>query len=211
MKYWGVTLFMLIACVAAWGQQGGNRFTFISALHAPKASFDIIETRDAGNTVFGSGTVINVGSSASSSGTINVNGYPIDINTLNMEDGTQLTGGAGNRWLVDTLNIRPNGEVTVGALIAEKVDLNNHGDKDTAMGVTTGLYINGNAWTVTGSATSTLNAQGKEGNAVQFSTNGELEASATWKKLTPKPNSTDATEAAKPDNNSDKYYPVTTL
>lgn len=208
MKYWGVTLFVLLVCTSAWGQ--ANQFRFISALHAAKASFDTIETQNTKEpTVFKGGTAINVGSSASSAGTINIQGFPIQINTLTMDDGTQLSDSSSNKWLVDTLQIGANGNVVVGTLIAHKVSLENNDNENggTHVKVNEELLIKGSAWTQTGSASDILNAHGKgnEGLFI-FEDGGKTKnenIGATWNKL----NRTE-TETGKTIGDPDKYYPI---
>lgn len=206
MKYWGVTLFVLLVCTSAWGQ--ANQFRFISALHAAKASFDTIETKNTKEpTVFKGGTAINVGSSASSTGTIDIQGFPIQIDTLTMDDGTQLSDSdsSSNKWLVDTLQIGDNGNVVVGTLIANQVSLNKENEVTVTVDET--LLIKGSAWTQTGSASDILNARGKgnEGSFI-FEDGGKTkdeDIEATWSQL----NRTQ-TETGKTIGDPGTYYPI---
>ena len=208
MKDWGVTLFVLLVCTSAWGQ--ANQFRFISALHAAKASFDTIETKNTKEpTVFKGGTAINVGSSASSAGTINIQGFPIQIDTLTMDDGTQLSDSdsSSNKWLVNTLQIGANGDVAVGTLIAQEVSLENKENEVTNVTVSNTLLIKGSAWTQTGSASDILNARGKgnEGSFI-FEDGGKTkdeDIEATWSQL----NRTQ-TETGKTIGDPGTYYPI---
>ncbi len=131
MKYMKWALCALLIGAPLYGM--AEVFTFVTTIASteyPTASFREIETKDKLHTTnipekaaLNAGYVTDNSNGSSGSGTINIQGNPIDVNTLSMEDDTSLSGGADKRWYVDTLKIHPNGTVVVGNLIAGMVTI----------------------------------------------------------------------------------------
>ena len=173
MKYWGITVFILAACLPVLGA-GVNEYEFVSALSVAKASFQEVETKSVDYpTKFGANTVFNVGAPSTEgniSGDINVKGNPIQVKTLNMNNSTSVANSANTKWLVDTLNIRANGEVQVGTLLAGEVNLENK-TKDKSTGLTANtLKTDTSTWAkdgeIKGTGTdATLKADWKDGSS----------------------------------------------
>ena len=194
MKYWGITVFILVACMPALGA-GVNEYEFVSALSVPEASFQAVETKSVDHpTKFGANTVFNVGapSTGDISGDINVKGNPIQVETLNMNNSTSVANSANTKWLVDTLNIRTGGKVEVGTLLAEQIDLQNTDkSKETTLQVNNKLQTDTNTWAKdgeikkTGTTEETLQADWKDGtdNKQFHFVPGTATGTAKWKDL----------------------------
>ncbi len=200
MKYWGITVFILAACLPALGA-GVNEYEFVSALSVvPEASFQAVETKSVDYpTKFGANTVFNVGAPSTEgniSGDINVKGKPIQVDILNMNNSTSVANSANTKWLVDTLNIRTGGTVRVGTLLAEQIDLQNTDkSKETTLQVNNKLQTDTNTWAKdgeikkTGTTEETLQADWKDGtdnkqfHFVPGTATGTATGPATWKSL----------------------------
>ena len=139
MKYMKWALCALLIGLPLYGM--AEVFTFVTTIASkdtPTASFREIETKDKSHTTnIPKDAVVNAGYvtdnpaiGSSKDGTINIQGNPVNVKTLLMEDNTSLLGGAEKRWYVDTLKIHPNGTVGVGQLIAGNVEIA-HGSADT--------------------------------------------------------------------------------
>ncbi|MBQ3667384.1 MAG: hypothetical protein II913_04930 [Elusimicrobiaceae bacterium] len=224
MKYWGITVFILAACLPALGA-GVNEYEFVSALSVAEASFQEVETKSVDHpTKFGANTVFNVGAPSTEgniSGDINVKGKPIQVDTLNMNNSTSVANNTNTKWLVDTLNIRANGAVHVETLLAGEVNLENK-TKDKSTGLTANtLKTDTSTWAKdgeinkTGTTEETLQADWKDGSSdpkkFYFVPGTATTGAATWQQLKPKSDSADATRAATgTDSDYTKYYPIYT-
>lgn len=133
MKYWSIIFSMLVISAPVWGQ-GVNQFTFVSALYTPIAIFDNVTIKDT--VTISNGAVLNVGTSASEEGIIEIQGAAANIDSLKMDEGTVLSYNNGNTddnvsiWFVKSLNIGPKGSVEVRQLIAKQITLENSIDSD---------------------------------------------------------------------------------
>lgn len=216
MKYWGITVFILAACLPALGA-GVNEYEFVSALSVSEASFQEVETKSVDHpTKFGANTVFNVGapSSTAISGTINVQGKPIQVTTLNMNNSTNVANNTNTKWLVDTLNIRADGEVQVGTLLAGEVNLENK-TKDKSTGLTANtLKTDTSTWakdgeiTRTGTTEETLQADWKDGSSDPkkfYFVPGTATGTAKWKSLPQTNHEKNKTHAV-----DSKLYPIYT-
>lgn len=175
MRKWRVLILLCIFCMPAWAE----RFKFVSYLSAPVASFEVIETKDNEHPVAPFGEV-NAGSIASTSGEIRLEGNPIRVTNLYMEDGTKIEMGEGH-WIVRTLTIgtvadgKPEASVKVKRLQANSVYLYNSGSEESTTLNVESLTVGSGVYTSTGQATSSLTADGKEGGQFQFTSNNEPE------------------------------------
>lgn len=216
MKYLGITVFILVACMPALGA-GVNEYEFVSALSVPEASFQAVETKSVDHpTKFGANTVFNVGAPLTEgniSGDINVKGKPIRVDTLHMNNSTRVANSANTKWLVDTLNIRTGGTVRVGTLLAEQIDLQNTAKSmGTTLQVANKLQTDTNTWAkdgeIKGTGTdATLVADWKDGtdNKQFHFVPGTATGAATWKGLTRTPY-----EGTKNHPVDTRFYPIYT-
>lgn len=194
MKKWEFLIFLLVTFVPAWG--AGDQFSFISALSAPVASFSAIETKvtQQKTTLLGE---FNIGSEASESGSIVLNGSKMQVGNLWMEDGTKIKNPSTTpiHWVVDTLQIggtttAPYAAVTVRKLLANRVSLQNTNQSTTLRGTngaddTTSnlqLKIDESTWTQKGAA-ERLTLNGTNSPRFVFTPGEEPEKTATARLL----------------------------
>lgn len=90
MKYGIFILMLAIAWIPAWGQNV-DEFQFVSVMYPAVAAFNTIDVYN--KTTFGhqgqtNNVYVNIGSKVANGGTINIEGDPIEVATLELAEGT---------------------------------------------------------------------------------------------------------------------------
>ncbi len=207
---------LVVSSMLCWGAST-DEFKFVSTLSAPVASFDTVETKSC--VVTEPEGILNVGTAASTGGTINVQGGPVQINKLYMEDGTKI-GSADIKWLVTTLNIGKNATVRVKNLLASAVALWNSDSVESKLDVTNTLQIGSQIYATNATAKQILNvyqcsdeAYDADKPCFQFD-NSKSSAGATgtagWGKVNAQTYNSGDTETLTSENDATKYYPIST-
>ncbi len=117
---------------------GAEEMSFVTALSAPIASFQTVETKDCTLvTNIGNTAEVNIGSEATNGGTVKlVNGdNPLNIKNLWIGQGKTLQVGSDDRntvWMIENgFLVGPGATVTAGGILANELHLKN------AVGTTT--------------------------------------------------------------------------
>ena len=125
-KYILAGLFVGVGIGAAFAAES---LTFVTTLSAPVASFNKVETMVDNAVQISSDARINAGNKKSTGGSINLQGGPMSVKTLYMEDKTALSATQYNgndvKWMLNELNIHRNGSVEVTSLLARDIWLKN--------------------------------------------------------------------------------------
>ncbi len=143
-------LILLVSCVVAWVglAWADEQMYFVTALSAPIASFNTVETKDCVPTTIGENAQINIGSDAVGDGTVRLlpGSGPMKVESFLLADNTKVLGSANwKKWLIsDMLAVGSNGSVTVGGILAEKLQLRNSAEKTTQITVEQTLKVSHN-------------------------------------------------------------------
>lgn len=125
-------LLLIMGCIMvgvhfAWAEEA---MYFVSALSAPVASFNAVETKDRSLiTTLPESAYVNVGSESSNSGTVTIGAGAgrIEIESLWLDDNTRLQGeDTWTKWMIsDQLVVGTQGNVQLGGVLVNQLKLLN--------------------------------------------------------------------------------------
>ena len=122
-----------------WAEE---KMYFVTALSAPIASFNTVETKDTVPTNISENSQMNIGSKAVETGTIRLlpDAGPMKIGSLLLKDDTQLVGSENlTKWMIaDYITVGKDSAVTVGGVLANKLQLRNSDESETTIQVGSG-------------------------------------------------------------------------
>lgn len=138
---------LLMTCLMVWVSLAWaeEKMYFVTALSAPIASFNTVETKDCVPTTISANSQMNIGSDVAGTGIIRLvpNAGPMKVESLLLADNTKLGGSANwKKWLLSNLlTVGDDSVVTVGGILANQLQLRN-GAQETTVTVNQTLKVN---------------------------------------------------------------------